>query len=160
MKARHSDRALSDEIVKASAHLELHGSLRLLVKDIAAILTKNFPGWQWMIEPDQKGQVINIFNNHLSTDWGYTIRTTEIHNDPKRRLAYASGREILERFGLEPRGLSSQQHALAALPRDHQGQVIPKHAYDRMTKQQREQHNIGETRLSLEKTIERILADG
>lgn len=157
---RANDVSLSDQIVASPRQLEIHASLRILVKDIAAILEKHFPEWMWMIEPDQKGQVINIFNNHLHNEWGYTIRTIEIHNDPKRRLAYRAGREILERFGMEPRGIRPQIGTLEKAPRDSHGRVMPVHVWDRMTRQQKEKQAIAETKGSIEDTIKRLMADG
>lgn len=150
----NADKSLSDELIVHPRQLKVHGSLAILAKDIADILQKNFPGWLWVIEPDQQGQVINIFNHHLHDRWGYTIRTTEIHNDPKRRLAYTAGREILQRFGLEPRGLGPQAALYHSLKRDHHGKIVPVHARDRMTRQQIEQETISEEADRLVKLVE------
>lgn len=113
---------------------------------MADILMNNFPDWPWAIEPDQNGGIINVFNLALHDQWGFTIRTEEIQNDPKRRLAYRAGREILELFGLEARGRKRQENALMALKRDRNGQAVPPagNAWGYMTKQQREQQRIKE----------------
>lgn len=143
--ATKNDVALSDHLITDPRKIKAHASLIILSKDVAEILVTNFPGWLWAVQPDQDGMVINIFNHHLHDEWGYTIRTVEIHNDPKRRLAYTAGREILTRFGLEPRGLGAQKDTYAMLKRDAKGKVIPVHARDRMTRQQLEQESIKET---------------
>jgi len=149
-----TERSLSDELVVHPRQLEIHASLAILAKDIATILEKHFPGWAWAIEPDERGMVINIKNLHLHDEWGYTIRTVEIHNDPKRRLAYTAGWEILNRFGLEARGLGQQVDRLALLPRDAKGRVQPLHVWDRMTRQQRERQAITDEAQRIQRLVE------
>lgn len=150
------DRSLSDELVVHPRQLKIHASLAILAKDIATILEKNFPGWAWAIEPDQEGMIINIKNLHLHDEWGYTIRTAEIHNDPKRRLAYTAGREILQRFGLEARGIGQQAATLAMLPRDASNRVVPnpERIWDAMTRQQKEKAKVTEQAQKIQKMVE------
>lgn len=151
-----TERSLSDEIISHPGQLRVHASLAILTKDIGEILDKHFHGWSWMVQPDERNQIINIWNLHLHDKWGYTIRTAEIHNDPKRRLAYVAGREILERFGFRPGPLDAhaRQH-LATAKRGSDGHVVPVDAWDRMTRQQRRQASVDETVDKME-----VLIDG
>lgn len=154
--AQKTERSLSDEVISDPKQLKVHASLAILTKDIGEILDKQFPGWAWVVSPDQDGQIINIFNLHLHDEWGFTIRTVEIHNDPKRRLAYRAGREILERFGITPGPLSRRTQELANLRRDHKGRAIVADAWDVMTRQQREQKRLMERADNIEKGLSRI----
>lgn len=78
-------------------------SLVILVKDIANLLEKHYPGWLWAVQPDKRGGVINIFSLRLSGRWGYRIKTKNIQNDPQHKLAVDAGGQILERFGFRRR---------------------------------------------------------
>lgn len=78
-------------------------SLVILVKDIAALLERHYPGWLWAVQPDKRGGVINIFSLMLSGKWGYRIFTKNVQNDPNRKLAIDAGGQILERFGFKRR---------------------------------------------------------
>lgn len=103
-----------------------HASTTILVKDIGALLDKHFPGWAWVVEPDERNQIINIFNWHLHDQFGYTIRMVDIMYDPARREAVKGAAEVLRRFGMPARGLTGDASSLlAALPRDAKGKVIP-----------------------------------
>ncbi len=99
-----------------------HASTVILVKDIAEILTKQYPGWAWAVQPDDRGGVINIFNLHCHTELAFTIRMDEIMDDPRRKLAYKAGGELLERFRM-PTKLDTG--ALQEAPRDSRGMLIP-----------------------------------
>lgn len=99
-----------------------HSSTVILVKDIADILTKRYPGWAWAVQPDERGQVINVYNLHAHTEFAYTIRFDDIMYDMRRKQAYAAGHELLRRFRLPDR-LSGAM--LAEQPRDAKGMLIP-----------------------------------
>jgi len=99
-----------------------HGSTQILCKDIADILTKRYGGWLWAVQPQEFGQVINVFNLNLSTQFGYTIRMVDIMNDPNRKQAYAAGHEILRGFNMPDR---FNAVAVMEMPRDAQGNGIP-----------------------------------
>lgn len=83
--------------------LKINASLVILVKDAADILERNYPGWLWAVQPDEKGGVINIFSFRLSGQWGYTLHTSRLQADPTMRDVVRAGGELLERFGF-PRG--------------------------------------------------------
>lgn len=99
-----------------------HPSTVILCKDIADILVKRYPGWAWAVQPQEFGQVINIFNLNLHTHYGFTIRMDDIMNDPRRRWAVRAGHEILRRFRMPDR---MSRTVLAEAPRDLHGQCIP-----------------------------------
>lgn len=151
--AAKTEKSLSDEVISDPRQLKVHASLAIVTKDIGEILDKQFPGWAWVVSPDQQGQIINVFNLHLHDEWGFTIRTVEIHNDPRRRLAYRAGREILERFGITPGPLSRRTEELSKLRRDHKGRAIVADAWDVMTRQQREQKRLMERADRIEKGL-------
>jgi hypothetical protein len=100
----------------------IHGSTQILCKDIAEILVKYYGGWAWAVQPNDFGQIINIYNLNLHTEFGYTIRMVDIMNDPKRREAVKGGHEILRRFSMPDRFDAA---AVMAMPRDVKGQGIP-----------------------------------
>lgn len=99
-----------------------HASTVILCKDIADILVKQYPDWAWAVQPQEIGQVINVFNLNLHSEYGYTIRMDDIMHDPHRKQAYRAGGEILARFGM-PRKMD--RALLAAAPRDLRGNCIP-----------------------------------
>jgi hypothetical protein len=80
--------------------LEVSGSLALLTKRYGEALEKKYPGWWWMINPDEAGGIIYIYSLRLSGEWGYTIKIGEVENDCHEKVAITAGGEILERFGL------------------------------------------------------------
>jgi hypothetical protein len=99
-----------------------HASTQILCKDIAEILVKRYAGWAWAVQPNDFGQIINIYNLNLHTEFGYTIRMVEIMNDPRRREAVKAGHEILRRFKMPDRFDAA---AVMAMPRDANNQGIP-----------------------------------
>ena len=99
-----------------------HASTVILVKDIAGVLCNLYPDWAWAVQPQEFGQVINVFCLQLHTEFGYTIRMADIMNDPRRREAVKAGHEILRRFGMPNRFNAVK---VAEMPRDMRGQGIP-----------------------------------
>jgi hypothetical protein len=79
--------------------LACHASLVLLVKQAADLLEKHYPGWGWLLGPDEAGGVINIQAMLLSGSWGYTLKIKDLHCDPQLRKVLKVGGELLERFG-------------------------------------------------------------
>lgn len=112
-----------------------HASTVIICKDIADILTRKFPDWAWAVQPQEFGQVINIYNLNLHSEYGYTIRMVDIMNDPARRYAYRAGAEILKRFRMPNR---MDRELLASAPRDANGQCIPDISDIATKKQQQE----------------------
>lgn len=94
-----------------------------LARDGMALLHKHYPGWQWAIQINQKGGMMNVFNLHLHDTWGFAIRIIEAERDPGRNIFTKAGGDILERFGM-PRGGISFKHLLE-MKRDLRGRGIP-----------------------------------
>lgn len=115
-----------------------HSSTVILCKAIADKLTKQYPGWAWAVQPDERGQIINIYCMNLHTKYGYTIRMVDIMNDPSHREAYRAGGEILRRFNMPNRFDAA---ALQAAPRDLDGNPIPDIS-DFASKRQRERAEV------------------
>lgn len=95
-----------NDYVATSAELGCRASTVILVKRMADLLEKHYPGWMWCVQPDEAGGVVNLFSMRLSMEWGWRFRTMDIQGDPKVTdpLIMRAGGEILERFGV-PRGL-------------------------------------------------------
>jgi hypothetical protein len=94
------------EYVSTARDLKCRASTVLLVKRMADLLEKHYPGWMWCVQPDDRGGVINLFSLRLSAEWGYRFRIMDIQGDPRAAdpKIVAAGGEILERFRV-PRGL-------------------------------------------------------
>lgn len=107
-------------------HPGYHGSSILIVKDIGAYVNKHYPGWAWMVQVNEFGHMIEIFNHHLHDKYGYRIRMEDIMNDPSRRAVHQGAGEILERFGMKREGLTDTNAAMLAVAlRDGAGNCIP-----------------------------------
>lgn len=100
----------------------LHASTDILVRDMAAMLVRHWPGFRWAIQPSEFGKVFNIFCLDFSGRWGYRIKYTDIMHDPKRRELMKAGRELLRRF--YP-GTIYKPELIAALMRNSKGEAIP-----------------------------------
>lgn len=109
-------------VVKNINDLDVNASTVILVKDIADKLVHHYPGWQWAVQPDERGQMVNIFCQNLHNMYGYRIRMVDIMNDPARREVIKGGGEILERFKQPTR---MDPELLASAPRDLRGNCIP-----------------------------------
>jgi hypothetical protein len=99
-----------------------HASTVILVKDIADILVKAYPGWAWAVQPDERGGVINVYNLHCHVEFAYTIRMDDIMNDARRKQAHKAGDEVLRRFRM-PNRMDPEE--VAEAPRDAKGMMIP-----------------------------------
>ena len=101
----------------------LHASTHILVKDMADLLIKNYPGFRWAIQPNEAGGVFNVFNLDFNAVWGYVIRYDDVMNDPRRREAVRAGREILRRFRYPHHRFD--RDLMAKVVRDPSGNAIP-----------------------------------
>ncbi|MGH2902195.1 MAG: hypothetical protein ACRDK7_01160, partial [Solirubrobacteraceae bacterium] len=119
-------------IVDAPSELTCHASLVLLTKNAADLLEKHYPGWAWLLSPDEAGGVLNILALKLSGSWGYTLKLKDIQNDPQMRRVLKVGGELIERFGYRagpfnaeayrrgPRHLGLPQANVSDLPKHEQ----------------------------------------
>lgn len=82
--------------------LNVSAATLTLVKNAADVLEKQYPGWLWAIQPDERGGIINIFASRLSLQWGYTLKTETVQADPRMRRVVRAAGELIERFGYRP----------------------------------------------------------
>lgn len=107
-------------------HPGYHHSSILIVKDIGTYMNKHYPGWAWMVQVNEFGHMIEIFNHHLHNQYGYRIRMEDIMHDPSRRVVSHACGEILERFGMARHGLTGENITrLGEALRDGAGNCIP-----------------------------------
>lgn len=93
---RHAD---PDGLVGRPDELVCSASTEILVKNIADVLERHYPGWLWAVSPDERGGCITIRSLRISGQWGYLIHTKNVQNDPQLKLAIFGGGEILDRAG-------------------------------------------------------------
>ncbi|MGH2904042.1 MAG: hypothetical protein ACRDK7_10725 [Solirubrobacteraceae bacterium] len=86
-------------LIGNAADLVCHASLVVLVKNAADLLERHYPGWCWLLGPDEAGGVLNIQALKLSGSWGYTLKLADIQDDPQLRKVVKVGGELIERFG-------------------------------------------------------------
>lgn len=91
----------------------IDASLVVLVKDIANLLERHYPGWLWAVQPDKRGGVITLRSLRCSGKYGYVIHTRNVQNDPSRRVALRAAGEILDRYGFKRGAFSYTQWAAA-----------------------------------------------
>lgn len=116
-------------LVHSASDLKVSAATAVLVKDVAAKIERQYPGFRWAIQPLETGQVMNIFCLDMHDEYGYTILYRDIQHDPDRKEACRAAGEILERFGYTFRKfdhgpLTFDQEAMAALPRDPMGRAL------------------------------------
>lgn len=103
--------------------LQVNASLANLTKRYGEALEKHYPGWMWMINPDQDGGVMYIYSLRISGEWGYTLKTGEVQNDAHEKHAIMAGGEILDRYNI-PRG-KYKRECLQGKMQDLRGNFIP-----------------------------------
>lgn len=88
----------------------IEGSDMALAMDISGLLNANYPGYEWMVHVNSEGRVVDIKNNHISTEYGYRVVTCRkmpngawynLSNDEIRKEALRGGGELLERAQLK-----------------------------------------------------------
>lgn len=132
--------------VSHPGNLKVHASTSILMKDIATLLHKHFPGFRWALQASDFGGVFRIYNLDFSGTWVYLLHYADVMNDPNRRAVLLAGDEMLRRFGWIGNRYDPKQ--LAAMPRDVRGEVPP------ITS------GLRKTRHTLAADIERALATG
>lgn len=103
--------------------LGLHASLHILCKDTADLLVKHYPGFLWAVQPDQRGQIINILCLNFHDQFAYTIKVAHLDVDPQRREVIKAGSELLRRFRYP--GTRFDLATANNVPRDAAGKAIP-----------------------------------
>lgn len=80
-----------------------------LVKSAGDTLERHYPGWLWMIRPDEHGGVCDFFSLLLSGSLAYTLHIPTMQNDPNLKCVVRAGGEILERFGFKRGPYSTEE---------------------------------------------------
>jgi hypothetical protein len=97
----------------SAADLKCRASTVVIVKRVGDILESNFPGWAWVIAPDERGGIITIRSMRLDARYGYLLHIARIQDDPQLSAVLRAGGEILERAGM-PRGRYTHEAWAAA----------------------------------------------
>lgn len=137
-----SEKALHDQIIENPKDFKATGWTVILVKEMGDALEKAYPGWRWMIQPDERGKIVNIWSLALHDQWGYTVRFVNTSIERAKKMAIFAGGEILERFGMPRRRFNPM--FLRGMEVGVDGKFMPD-AEDKMTRQQLEQVKIRET---------------
>ena len=119
------------------SQLDVSGNLENVTKRAGAALEKKYPGWWWLLNPDEEGGVFYIYSLRLSGEWGYVVKTKEMQERPAK-IAIMAGGEILERFGIR-RG-KYKRELLHDKMVDLRGNFIPD-ITDRLSKDQKKQRD-------------------
>lgn len=115
--------------------LELSAPTAVLMKDIIQTLTRTYLGFRWAIQPDERGNVFNIFCLDFSGRYGYVIRFSDVQDDPARKEAVRAAGEILARFGY--RGTRYEAERMAQVVRRPDGEAVPDLSDHRSAKERR-----------------------
>ncbi len=111
--------------------LLVHASTSLILQDCRKYLDAFAPGYHWVLQANEFGQVVNLFCADFSLRWGYVIKMPDIINDPHRRFIVRAAQEILSRFGVSR---TYNAEAVAMVP-TRNGEAIPITSGMRHTKQ-------------------------
>lgn len=125
------------EYITDPGSLQVSGSLENLTKRCGDVLEKNFPGWWWMINPDEEAGVMYFYTLRLSGEWGYTLKIDDVQKDPEK-LALVAGGEILERYNIK-RGAYDPDLVRGKIT-DLRGNFMPD-ITDRLSKDQKKQRD-------------------
>jgi hypothetical protein len=94
-------------------------SVTSLVKNVADVLYKHYPGHLWAVGPSNDYSMLAIWNEGLSSKYGMWIRVTDIDPEYKNIMRWAG--ELLERAKVT-RGRANEQE-LQSLKRDVMDEV-------------------------------------
>ena len=94
-------------------------SVTSLVKNVADVLYKHYPGHLWAVGPSNDYSMLAIWNEALSSRYGMWIRITDIDPEYKKVMLWAG--ELLERANVS-RGKANIDE-LATLKRNVIGEV-------------------------------------
>ena len=117
--------------------LNVSASLEIVTKRAGAALEKKYPGWWWLLNPDENGGVFYIYSLRLSGEWGYTVKIKDMQERPAK-MAIMAGGEILERYNIR-RGKYDRE-LLRDKMVDLRGNFIPD-ITDRLSKEQKKQRD-------------------
>ena len=90
-----------------------------LVKNVADVLDKHYPGHLWAVGPSNDYSMLAIWNEALSMRYGMWIRVEDIDPDYKNIMLWAG--ELLERANVS-RGAANEEE-LSSLERNSIGEA-------------------------------------
>ncbi len=99
----------------------------VLSKNIADMICKKYPiekGHRWGIHVDGNGGVLHIYNLNLSQKFGYTLKLSQVVNDPTFKRAVDAAGEILERFDVRRSKIAQAANDIGIIPSDFTGHLI------------------------------------
>jgi hypothetical protein len=144
-----------DGMVERPSELVCHASLTILVKEMADLLEQHYPGWGWLLGPDESGGVISVRALRLSGSWGYLLKIGDLQGDPQLRKVLKKGGELLERFGFKAGPFNREAYAHS--PR-HMG--VPVADVSDMKPQERRGYRTQQIKQAIEEGRARVLVDG
>lgn len=103
--------------------LLVSASTRLMMERAMVLLHKQYPGFRWALQGDDRGGVLNVFCRDFHDVWGFRIRYDDVMNDTRLRAVSRAGSEILRRFRYP--GIKFVPELMAAIARGPDGQAIP-----------------------------------
>ena len=117
----------SDDIVTDPCEAVRNVNEMVLSKNIADMICKRYPvekGYKWGIHVDGHGGVLHIYNLILSNKWGYTLKLSQVVNDPTFKAAVDAAGEILERFDVRRSKIADVANDIGIIEQDFTGNFI------------------------------------
>jgi len=117
----------SGDIVYDPRNAVRNVSEMVLSKNIADMICKKYPiekGHRWGIHVDGHGGVLHIYNLNLSQKFGYTLKLSQVVNDPTFKRAVDAAGEILERFDIRRSKIAHAADDIGIIPMDFTGHMV------------------------------------
>ena len=114
----------SGDIVSNLADANRNINEMVLSKNIADAICKKYPieqGHRWGIHVRADQGVCYIYNLNLSFDYGFTLKLSQLVNDPDFKEAVKAAGEILERYNVRRSRLGDIANDIGILKRDFTG---------------------------------------
>jgi hypothetical protein len=96
--------------------LLIGANLMGLVKQCGDVLESHYPGWMWVIEPDERGGIVNVSSMRFPPvnlkRPGFTLHISTIQTDIAQHKLMMFAGELIERFGCR-RGAYNSEHWMA-----------------------------------------------
>jgi len=118
--------------------LNVSGVLENLTKRCGAALEAKYPGWMWLLNPDEEAGVMYFYSLRLSGEWGYILKIEDVQAGDAEKMAVMAGGEILERYNIR-RGRYDVE-LLRGKITDLRGNYMPD-ITDRLSKDQKKQRD-------------------
>ena len=80
-------------------NLVASAALKILVKGAGETLERHYPGWRWVLRPDEGNGILDVTSLMVNTDYAWTLHIPTVQSDPTYKCVVRAGGEYLERFG-------------------------------------------------------------